>query len=86
MKWNDIKLKRLKQNIEEFPLKMLNNKPNNISKRKWKDLCKLGTCDIPVVKNPDHKLFFMNLPHDDQITNTASVMTINVSSKFNFIL
>ena len=34
MYFNEIKLKRLKQNIEEFPLKMLNNKPNNISKEK----------------------------------------------------
>ena len=41
MDFNEIKLKRLKQNIEEFPLKMLNNKPNNISKEKWEDLRKL---------------------------------------------
>ena len=63
--FNEIKLKRLKHSIEEFPLKMLNDKPNNISKEKWEDLNKLGTGDIPVVKNPDHKLFFINLPHDN---------------------
>lgn len=61
--FSEISLKRVKESVTSYRLKPLNREPNKISKEKYQDLVSLCNGDTPVVRNREHKSFYLNLSH-----------------------
>lgn len=62
--FDSICLKRLKvNNINSFELRNLNKEPNKISLQKYNDLVSLCSGTTPVIKEPEFKTYYRNLPH-----------------------
>lgn len=59
-----IEKKRKQRPLSNVTVNRLNTNPLPIAKAKFDDLVSLCSGDIPVVRNEEHKHFYLSLPHD----------------------
>ena len=59
-----LSLKRLPKSVQEHSVQTLNTGLNNVSKEKCNDLVLLCSGSTPVIKQNEHKSFYISLLHD----------------------